>query len=76
MKRSVIIGRIVFVEAVLDHLIDKPAVDALIEMRRFHPEQKKSEKRSEADDDPRRPFAFGEGVFPTLELSAEQRKIR
>src|SRR5207244_11475539 len=76
MKRAVIIRRIVFVETGLDHLIDKPAVDALIEMRRLHAEQKESQKRREADDDPRHPFAFGERVFPALHVIAEQWKIR
>jgi hypothetical protein len=57
-------------------LIDKPAVDAFVEMRRFNSEQKKSQERGQRNDEPRGPFAFGEGVFPGLELSAENRKIR
>ena len=76
MKRAVIIGRIVFVEAGLDHLIDKPAVDALVEMRRLHSEQKESKKRGQTDDEPRHPFACGERVFPAFHVVAEKRKIR
>ena len=39
-----IIGRVIFVEAGLGHLIDEPAIDALIEMRWLDREQKNSQE--------------------------------
>ena len=56
MKRPVIIRRIVSVEPVLDHLIDEPAVDPLVEMRRLHPEEEDAQNGAERDDQPRRPI--------------------
>ena len=76
MEWTVVIGRVVLVESVLDHLVDKPAVDAFVEMWRFHSEQKESQERGETDDEPGHPFAFGERVFPSLDVIAEERKIR
>src|SRR3954470_23874634 len=60
MQRPEIIRPIVVVEPVLDQLIDKPAIDPFIEVRRFYSEQEKPQKRGEANDEPRRPFAFRE----------------
>ena len=45
MQRSVIIRRVVFIKAGLHHLIDKPAVDALVEMRWLDSEQEKAQER-------------------------------
>ena len=59
VQRPVIIGRIVFVETGLHHLIDEPAVDPFVEMRRLDPEQEQAKKRAERDDQPRRPIDFG-----------------
>ena len=75
MKRPVVISGVVFVESVPNHLIDKPAIDSFIEMRRLHSEQQKPQERGEADDDPRRPLAFSERVFPSVDVIAEERKI-
>src|SRR5205085_4785406 len=52
VKRPVIICRVVTVEPVLDHLVDEPAVDSFVEMRRLDSEQKKTEERAEAHDQP------------------------
>lgn len=76
MERAVIIGRVVSVVTGFNQLIDKPAVDSFVEVRRLHSEQEKSQKRGESDDEPRRPLAFGERVFPGLELRTENWKIR
>ena len=40
MKWAVIVRRVVSIEPFLDHLIDEPAVDSLIEMWRFYSEEK------------------------------------
>src|SRR4051794_16387585 len=58
VKRPVIIGRVVAIEPVLDHLIDEPAIDSLVEMGRLDPEQEKPEERAKAHDYPRRPIDF------------------
>jgi len=42
MQRAVIIGRVVSVEPVLDHLIDEPTVDPFVEVWRLNPKEKKS----------------------------------
>ena len=55
MKRPVIIRRVVAVEPGLHHLIDEPAVDPLIEVRRFHAQEEEPEQRAEGDDAPERP---------------------
>jgi len=47
VKRSVVIGRVVPVKSVLYHLIDEPSVDALIKVRRLHPEQEKAQEYCE-----------------------------
>ena len=60
MKRPVIIRRVVAVEAVLHHLIDEPAVDPLVEVRRLHAQEEKPEERAEGDDRPERPIDPGE----------------
>src|ERR1041384_5873715 len=38
VERPVIIRRVVTIESILDHLIDEPAVDSLVEMGRLDPE--------------------------------------
>ena len=53
MQRPVIIGRVVSVETVLHHLIDEPAVDPFVEMRRFYAEKEKPEERARARRSPR-----------------------
>ncbi len=63
MQGPVIIGRVVFVIAVLDHLIDEPAVDALVEVRRLDPEEKEAEEGSQCDNQPRCPIGLGEAAF-------------
>ena len=55
MKRPVVIGRVVPVKPILHHLIDKPAVDALIKMRRLDGEQEKAQEHCHAHDCPRDP---------------------
>ena len=75
MKRTVVIGGVVFIESVPEHLIDEPPVDSFIEMRRLHSEQQKPQERGETDDEPRRPLAFSERVFPSVDVIAEERKI-
>ena len=59
MKRAVIVRRVVAVETVLHHLIDEPAVDALVEMRRLDPEEEEPEKGGQRDDHPGRPIDRG-----------------
>ena len=63
MERAVIIRRVVPVKAVLDHLIDEPAVDPLVEMRRLHPEQEKAQEGGERDDRPGHPIDFRGALF-------------
>src|SRR5438132_1818852 len=69
MQRSVVIGRVVSIEPVLDHLIDEPTVDPFVEMRRFDPKQKKSKKDRKPEDQPWRPTRFGDGGFPSFNLT-------
>ena len=71
VKRPVIICRVVAVEPVLDHLVDEPAVDSFVEMRRLDSEQKKTEERAEAHDQPRRPIDLGRAaleIFPPVRI--------
>jgi hypothetical protein len=63
VKRAVIIRRVVSVKAVFDHLIDEPAVDSLVKMRRLHAEQEKTQDGAERDDRPRRPVNCGGALF-------------
>src|SRR3954447_11659220 len=42
VEGPVIMGRVVAIEAVLDHLVDEPAVDPLVEMRRFDGKEKEA----------------------------------
>src|SRR4051794_12468166 len=72
MERPVIIRRIVFIEPALDHLIDEPAVDSLIEMGRFDPEQEKPEKCAEPDDHPRRPIDLAAAGDPFIDPRADR----
>ena len=37
MERTVVIRGIVMVESRVSHLVDKPSINPLVEMRRFHP---------------------------------------
>ena len=39
MKWAVIIRRVISIKPILDHLIDEPAVDPFVEMRRFYSEE-------------------------------------
>src|SRR5205823_2502363 len=50
MERAVIVRRVVAVKAVLHHLIDEPAVDPLVEMRRLHLKEDEPEKGAERDN--------------------------
>ncbi len=75
MKRPVIIRRVVFVEPVFHHLIDKPAVDSFVEMRWLDAEQKKTQENSKPKNQPWRPPRFREARSPRFELIAQYRKI-
>ena len=50
VKRTVIIGRIVMVKPVLHHLIDKPAIDALIEVRWLDAQEEEAQERRHRED--------------------------
>ena len=50
MKRTVIIGRIVPVKSVLHHLIDEPAVDSFVEVRRLDAQQEEAQERCQRED--------------------------
>src|SRR5690348_1210329 len=58
MKGTVIIRRIVAIEAVLDHLIDEPAVDPFVKMRWFYVEKKHSQHGGEPKYQPEHPVAL------------------
>src|SRR6476619_4671295 len=58
MEWPVIIRRVVAIEPVLDHLVDEPAVDPFVEVRRLHSEEEKPEDRGQPDDQPRGPIHF------------------
>src|SRR4030095_5302816 len=58
MKRTVIIRRVIAIKAILDHLIDEPAVDPFVEMRRFYVEKKHPQNGGETDNQPEHPVAF------------------
>ena len=60
MERPVIIRRIVAVESGLHHLVDEPAVDPLVEVRRLHAQEEEAEERAESDDPPESPVEPGE----------------
>ena len=47
MKRAVIIRRVVAVKPVLHYLIDEPAVDALVEVRRLDAQKEEAQERRE-----------------------------
>jgi hypothetical protein len=53
----VVIRRIVSIEAILDHLIDEPAVNPFVEMWWLYPEKGKAQSRSQAKDGPEHPVA-------------------
>src|SRR5262245_13570976 len=50
MKRTVIIGRVVTVKPVLHHLIDEPAVDALVEVRWLDAQEEEAQERRQRED--------------------------
>lgn len=50
MKRAVIIGGVITVKAVFHHLIDEPAIDAFVEVRRFDAQKEEAEKRCQCED--------------------------
>src|SRR2546423_1027142 len=58
MKRAVIVGRVISIESVLDHLIDEPAVDSFVKMWRFYSEKKDTQGRGQAENAPEHPVAF------------------
>src|ERR1043166_7203976 len=66
VERPVIIRGVVAIEPVLDHLIDEPAVDSLVEMGRLDSEQEKPEERAEPHDYPRRPIGIAGPRDPPL----------
>src|SRR5947209_16351958 len=76
MQRTVVIRRVIFVEAGFDDLIDEPPVDPFIEMGRLHPEEKKSQESGESDDEPGHPLAFRQCPSAGIERIADDRKIR
>jgi hypothetical protein len=43
MEGPMIVGRIVVIKTIFDHLIDEPAVDAFIEVWRLNSEQEKAQ---------------------------------
>src|SRR3954453_22033568 len=57
VKRAVVIRWIVSIEAILDHLIDEPAVNSLVKMWWLYPEKGKAQSPSEAKDGPEHPVA-------------------
>ena len=63
MEGAVIVRRVVAVKAVLHHLIDEPAVDPLVKMRRLHPEEDEPQKGAERDNRPGRPVNLGGARF-------------
>src|SRR5687768_12205109 len=74
VERAVIIRRVVAVETVLHHLVDKPPVDALVEMRRLDAEEEEPEKRAQADDHPRRPIDMGGPTEQLVEPVPDRRR--
>src|SRR5262249_43830247 len=50
VKRAVIVGWVVAVKPVLHHLIDEPAVDALVEMGRLDAQEEKAQERCQHED--------------------------
>ena len=60
MERPVIIRRVVAVEPGPPHLVDEPAVDPLVEVRRLHAQQQEAQERAQRDDAPRRPVHLRE----------------
>jgi len=75
MERPMIIGWIVSIKPVLHHLIDKPSIDAFVEMRRFDSEQKEPEENCEAQDYPRRPAGLRKPLSPRFQLNVQPWKI-
>src|SRR5437868_13888556 len=58
MKRPVIVRGIIFVEAVLKHLINKPAGNSFVEVWRFDSEQEKPKRGRKQQDCPKHPVTF------------------
>ena len=50
VKRTVIIGRVVTVKPVLHHLIDEPAVDALVEVRWLDTQKEEAQERCQREN--------------------------
>src|SRR6267143_1346718 len=57
MKWAVIVRRIVFVKAVLQHLINEPSVNAFVEVWRFDSEQQKPKRGRKQQNRPKHPVA-------------------
>jgi hypothetical protein len=70
-----IIRRVVFVITGLDHLIDEPAVNSLVEMRRLNSEQENSQERAKSDDEPRRPIDLRGARLPIAQPLLNRGKI-
>src|SRR5881227_4310809 len=75
MKRPVIIRRVVFIEPVFHHLVDKPAVDSFVEMRWLDAKEKKAQENGEPKNQPRRPTCFCKPRSPRVQLIAQHWKI-
>ncbi len=60
VKRPVVVRRIVTVKTGLHHLVDEPAVDPLVEMRRLDAQEEEPEHGPEGDDPPERPIGPGQ----------------
>ncbi len=71
MKRAVIVGRVVSIEPVFHHLIDEPAVDALIEVRWLDPNRKKRRNAAECEDQPRHPVCSREPELALIHVMAD-----
>ena len=50
VKRPVIIGRVVTVKSVFHHLIDEPAVDALVEVRWLDTQEEEAQQCCQRED--------------------------
>ena len=76
MERPVVVGWVVAVISVLDHLIDEPAVNSFVEMGRLNPEQEKAQDGRQGHDQPGGPVGSGQARFPVFPLIPERRKFR
>src|SRR5437868_10485733 len=76
MKRPVIVRGIIFVEAVLKHLINKPAVNSFVEVWRFDSEQEKPKRGRKQQDCPKHPVAFERAKKTRRQAILGREKIR